>query len=195
MYAATGHTGITPIPSSACIVPIATAIPFSEIKERSPLLASVPPPKEESAKRLLKGKYPLVRQQSAPTFNQRPKDLNLTQTRNEAVHFSDAPASPGVEVELRKKKPLGDDFSRPNSSEIARRTITPLDPEDTAKAFRKALRSSNTGFYKRVHYPLQFPISFIQQMFACNNFPLPSLEICDINEFTITVHFKITFYI
>ncbi len=167
MYAATDHTGITPIPSTARIEEPEPEVEMTEPPppvpsiretEASPLLSLPPPfPTIEEPKRP-KGKYPLVRQQSAPpgsllpprsTLSPLPKLPPQRPIINARDGLSDLPEFP--EVQLRGKS-LGRK-SRPNSGEST--NSASLDPEATANAFRKALRTNSSNQYRRVsRYPL-----------------------------------------
>ena len=171
MYAGTGeHTGFTPIASSAKIedpdpdVEIttkepwkdpATAQPIRGDVEDSPLLPQSPLPGQvvqQGKIRSFKGKFPLVRQQSAPPGSMQlpvrasstPGAYNPSRQNNENVSGLQAEFP---DVQLRIKSLRGRQ-SRPNSGEST--NSGNLDPDATAQAFRKALRTTSSNQYKRV---------------------------------------------
>jgi hypothetical protein len=127
------------------------ALPSVNEVEGSPLLPSTPLPGQVERQTItpLK-KFPLVRQQSAPpgsrwvTASAVGRDQHLSQQgKNENIN--EIPEFPGVQ--LRRQKSLTR-RSRPNSGEST--NSGSLDPEATAQAFRKALRSTSNNQYKRV---------------------------------------------
>lgn len=157
MYTAADHTGITPIPSTAKMIepePEEEAPPPEQpppananVAEVSPLLPTPAPVLVEfEAPKRPKGRFPLVRQQTAPagcllppSAPLQPLPLRMNQDR-----LAELPEFP--EVQLRGKS-LGRK-SRPNSGEST--TSSSMDPEATAHAFRKALRSTASKKYQRV---------------------------------------------
>lgn len=166
MYAGTGdQIGFTPVSSAAKIedpVPDNTSIEVKESvpvvpangdAEVSPLLPQLPLPGqvEESTKKIT-GRFPLKRQQSAPPgsfFANRastPGSFKLKNVRPVVDSVAEIPEFP--DVELRKKNFVGR-RSRPNSGESTHSGS--LDPDVTAQAFRKALRSTSSNPYKRVN--------------------------------------------
>lgn len=172
MYAATVEpTGLTPIDSEAKIEdavaetvvqpiikePVCEPSPPSASRdlEISPLLpqSSLPGQMEMEPKRP-KGRFPLVRQQSAPPGSLLPPRNRLSSisgasvpkpTRTNADGVTELPEFP--DVQLRKKSIFGR-RSRPNSGEST--NSGSLDPDATAQAFRKALRTTSSNQYKRV---------------------------------------------
>jgi hypothetical protein len=164
MYAGPGeHTGFTPVASSAkmedpqpdaelttkepmCALPIRGDVEDSPLLPQSPLPGQV----QSQTKRSFKGKFPLVRQQSAPpgsmlpTRASTPGSSNPQRTNNENVMSLHAEFP---DVQLRIKGFRGRQ-SRPNSGEST--NSGNLDPEATAQAFRKALRTTSSNQYKRV---------------------------------------------
>lgn len=166
MYAGTGeHTGFTPVASSAKIEePAPDPDPTTAIKEPvsptpvrgdvevSPLLPQSPLPGQvEVQTKRPKGRYPLVRQQSAPPGSMLPARASTPgSTTSRAMrpnldNVAELPEFP--DVQLRKKSMMGK-RSRPNSGESTNSGT--LDPDATAQAFRKALRTTSSNQYKRV---------------------------------------------
>jgi hypothetical protein len=163
MYAGQGeHTGFTPVASSAKMEdpepelttkePI-SALPIRGDVEDSPLLPQLSPlpgQVQPQSKRSFKGKFPLVRQQSAPPGSMLPMRSstpganNPARTNNENVM---ALLAEFPDVQLRIKGFKGRQ-SRPNSGEST--NSGNLDPDATAQAFRKALRTTSSNQYKRV---------------------------------------------
>ena len=160
MYTATDHTGITPIPSTAKMIEPEPEVmetvpeppppaPINEV-EVSPLLpSSAPLPGQLEAPKRPKGRFPLVRQQTAPAGCLLPPSapLHPLPQRMSQGHHHDLP-----EVQLRGKS-LGRK-SRPNSGES--NISISVDPEATAHAFRKALRTTASKKYQRVRADLCF---------------------------------------
>lgn len=170
MYAGTGeHTGFTPVASSAKIEDPepemekttkepwkdpASALPIRGDVEDSPLLPQSPLPgqvEQQKTKRSFKGKFPLVRQQSAPPGSMQlpvrastPGSYNPSRPNNENVTGLQA-EFPDVQLRI---KGLRGRQSRPNSGEST--NSGNLDPDATAQAFRKALRTTSSNQYKRV---------------------------------------------
>ena len=174
MYHGTGeHPDITPVPSNAKMEeptpdvvevfkePASPALPVRGDVEVSPLLPQSPLPGQvdlTQAKRP-KGRYPLVRQQSAPPGSMLPARASTPG----AVSFK--PQMRGInelsdfpDVQLRKKSFMGK-RSRPNSGEST--NSGNLDPDATAQAFRKALRTTSSNQYKRVIDLAAFPIAIV----------------------------------
>lgn len=163
MYAGTGeHTGFTPVASSAKIeepVPDIgstmkepkSPLPSDVDAEVSPLLlqSSLPGQIEHQLKKPMKGKFPLVRQRSAPPGSMLPARASTPGAYNPARPYTDnvSGLSEFPDVQLRFKGLRGRQ-SRPNSGEST--NSGSLDPDATAQAFRKALRTTSSNQYKRV---------------------------------------------
>ena len=185
MYAATGHTGITPIPSSARIEPVAETDAETDVAaaaaaaaavaaaaataaagaplEKTPLLGlaappavppalSVSPPAVSAAPRP-RGKFPLLRQQSAPLFL-------LSAPRSEPS-LADGAVDSRLRGVATEKPSNGVDAASPLEQ-------TPLAAD---QALRRALRNSNSEQYKRVRFALllsTFPPLSVVQTFLSN---------------------------
>ena len=149
MYAATGHTGITPNSSAAYMDPMETANAANEV-EKSPLLTNSPtaPVSVANAVAIAVGeaprrsmrKFPLIRQLSAPLF------MLPRVVENPVLVSPLAEEDEGVQM---RPKSSNVKRSRPNSTETSVSTHS-LDPEAAAEAFRKTLRNSKADQYKRV---------------------------------------------
>lgn len=150
MYAATGPTGMTPVSSTNNLASVAEM--DSVAVEATPLLAdatqsSVKEAVEANQRPLRKGlgsinRKALVRQQSAPpTFNPPPSAMS-TSSNDDSSEFSD--------VQLRRKGSGRKSRRSVASSGESEGSSVSLDAEATDQAFRKALRSSSIGPYKRV---------------------------------------------
>uniref|UniRef100_A0A0P6HUM3 Sodium/hydrogen exchanger n=1 Tax=Daphnia magna TaxID=35525 RepID=A0A0P6HUM3_9CRUS len=164
MYAGTGeHTGFTPIASTAKIEEPAEEVapaekgptpplPISGDGEVSPLLVQSPLPGQvvNQFKKPMKGKYPLVRQSSAPPGSMLPARSSTLGFYNPMRPYNEnVPGLPEFpDVQLRIKGIKGRQ-SRPNSGEST--NSGSLDPDATAHAFRKALRTTSSNQYKRVY--------------------------------------------
>lgn len=168
MYAATGeHTGFTPVASTAKFegqiaeglepvpiineptspLPAVNDVEVSPLLPQSPLLGQV-----EQLPVRPKGRFPLVRQQSAPPGSMLPPRAStpgamapIKSPRPVLDNVAELPEFP--DVQLRKKSFMGR-RSRPNSGEST--NSGSLDPDATAQAFRKALRTTSSNQYKRV---------------------------------------------
>jgi len=150
MYVATGHTGMTPV---ATINNLASVTEDSSWVEETPLLgADIILPADEAIqveqRPVRKGlggvnRNPLVRQQSAPPAFNPPLSATSTSSGENIVDYSD--------VQLRRKG--SGRKSRPSvaSSGESRGSSVCLDPQVADQAFRKALRYSSKGQYKRVY--------------------------------------------
>lgn len=173
MYAGANEpTGFTPVNSQAKIEdasviadiqsqakePICEPSPptASRDLEISPLLPQSPLPGQvEMEPKRPRGRFPLVRQQSAPPGSLLPPRSSMSgallakpiRTNVDAV--AELPEFP--DVQLRKKSIFGR-RSRPNSGEST--NSGSLDPDATAQAFRKALRTTSSNQYKRVYIHL-----------------------------------------
>jgi len=128
-------------------------LPSANDVEGSPLLPITPLPLPGQVERQtitpLK-KFPLVRQQSAPPGSRWVTASAVGREQHSSQHGknenpNENPEFPGVQ--LRRQKSLTR-RSRPNSGEST--NSGSLDPEATAQAFRKALRSTSNNQYKRV---------------------------------------------
>ena len=151
MYVATGHTGMTPV---ATINNLASVTEDSSWVEETPLLgADINLPADEAIqveqRPVRKGlggvnRNPLVRQQSAPPAFNPPLSATSTSSGENIVDYSD--------VQLRRKG--SGRKSRPSvaSSGESRGSSVCLDPQVADQAFRKALRYSSKGQYKRVSF-------------------------------------------
>ncbi|KAI9561927.1 hypothetical protein GHT06_012889 [Daphnia sinensis] len=164
MYAGTGeNTGFTPVASTAKIEEPApevapkakeptSPLPISGDVEVSPLLVQSPLPGQvaHQFKKPMRGKYPLVRQSSAPPGSMMPARASTPGSYNPVRPYNEN--VPGLsefpEVQLRIKGIRGRQ-SRPNSGEST--NSGSLDPDATAHAFRKALRTTSSNQYKRVY--------------------------------------------
>ena len=146
LYAATGHTGITPVPSSANFETKGSNSSQSEVEE-TPLIPLAPQPSAiELDRRISHLRNPLVRQRSAPSSMNPPRSAGCP-TSVEAVNREIIANLPEfADVQLRSKSRRK---SRPSSGDSGDSVV--LDPEATAQAFRKALRSTSVGQYKRVN--------------------------------------------
>ena len=140
MYVAADNTGMMPALGAVNLRSTENNA-FSNAVEDTPLLAQQPGKQiilENHAMRTLRHS-PLVRQSSAPPSINPPPSSS---------QFADLP-----DVQFRRK-------GRPSlaSSGTSSGSSQTLDPEVTAQAFRKALRSSSISQYKRVsllHHPLR----------------------------------------
>lgn len=167
MYAAPGeHTGFTPVASAAQIeepdpeaVPTIIKEPTSPLPavndvELSPLLppqSPLPGQVTQPAAVRPKGRYPLVRQQSAPPGSMLPvRGFTPGVVVSKPPVLNNLPELPEFpDVQLRKKSFRSQSRrSRPNSGEST--NSGSLDPDATAQAFRKALRTTSSNQYKRV---------------------------------------------
>lgn len=169
MYAGTGeHTGFTPIASTAKIEEPAQEVvpaekgptpplPISGDGEVSPLLVQSPLPGQvaNQFKKPMRGKYPLVRQSSAPPGSMLPARSSTLGFYNPMRPYNEnVPGLPEFpDVQLRIKGIKGRQ-SRPNSGEST--NSGSLDPDATAHAFRKALRTTSSNQYKRVRFTYIF---------------------------------------
>lgn len=168
MYAAPGeHTGFTPVASAAKMeesdpeaVPTIIKEPTSPLPavndvELSPLLPPQSPLPGQVTQPAVrpKGRFPLVRQQSAPPGSMLPvRGLTpgVTVSKPPPPVLNNLPELPEFpDVQLRKKSFRNSKRSRPNSGEST--NSGSLDPDATAQAFRKALRTTSSNQYKRVH--------------------------------------------
>lgn len=133
----------TPIPATAVTSRADTQVSVDGSVELSPLIpqSTVPSQTVQSAQPQRRGRFPLIRQQSAPpeSFFSR---MGPSQNSVDSGHF--LPEFPNVQ--LRKK---GDERkSRPSSGESG--ASLALDQDTANSLLRKALRSSKSTQYKGV---------------------------------------------
>ena len=193
MYVATGHTGMTPISSTNNLA--STVDMDTSVVEETPLLAIAAHLSSDEAidveqRPVRKGlgtanRNPLVRQQSAPpAFNPPPSATSIGSNSDSLGDFPD--------VQLRRKGSGRKSRRSVASSGESGESSIGLDPQATDQAFRKALRSSSIGPYKRVSFISIFPCCFhhircvMCLLYLQYSFPISSLHVNQLNQCSST---------